>query len=111
MLDEQKIFGFDHAEIGAELARRWSLPINLQECIAFHHDPGKAEQSQVEVAIVHIANSVAILAERDINNPDVVPEINPIAWKLTGLDEEIIPVVVASAQAQISSTRALLAVE
>jgi HD-like signal output (HDOD) protein len=94
-----------------ELARRWSLPTNLQECIAFHHDPGKAEQSQVEVAIVHIANSAAILAERDIDNPGVAPEINPIAWKLTGLDEEIIPITVASAQAQISSTRALLAVE
>lgn len=111
LLAEQDVFGFDHTQIGAELVRRWSLPVNLQECIAFHHDPGQAKHNQVEVAIVHIANSVAILAEQDIDDPDVAPEINPIAWKLTGLEQDIIPATVASAQAQISSTRALLAVE
>lgn len=111
LLAEQEVFGFDHAEIGAELARRWSLPTIFQDCIAFHHDPGQANQNQAEVAIIHIANSLAVLAERDTDDLDAMPAINPIVWKLTGLEEEIIPSIVASARAQISSTRALLAVE
>jgi len=105
---ERELFGFDHAEVGGGLAQRWSLPVNLQECIAYHHNPGWAKQHRVEAAIVHVANSIAILAVRDTNDLYHAPRIDPEAWELTGLDEEIIPATMASAQAQISSTRALL---
>lgn len=105
---EHEIIGFDHADVGSELARRWSLPISLQESIAYHHDPAKAEQNQVEVAIVHIANSLAILAARKTEDLKYAPDIQEIAWKVTGLDKEMIPATIASAQAQISSATALL---
>ncbi len=105
---ERELIGFDHAEVGGALAHRWALPINLQECIAYHHNPGWAKQNRVEAAIVHIANSIATLAVLDTADLYHAPRIQPIAWELTGLDEEIIPATLASAQAQISSTRALL---
>jgi putative nucleotidyltransferase with HDIG domain len=105
---ERELFGFDHADVGGALAHRWSLPINLQECIAYHHNPGWAKEHRVEAAIVHIANSIAILAGLDTTDVYHAPKIQPIAWELVGLDEEVIPATLASAQAQISSTRALL---
>ena len=105
---ERELFGFDHAEVGGGLAHKWSLPINLQECIAYHHNPGWAKEHRVEAAIVHIANSIAKLAVLDTTDLYHAPKIQPVAWELTGLDEEIIPSTIASAQAQISSTRALL---
>ena len=105
---ERELFGFDHADVGGGLALRWSLPTNLQECIAYHHNPGWAKEHRVEAAIVHIANSIAALAVLDTTDVYHAPKIQPIAWELTGLDEEIIPATMASAQAQISSTQALL---
>ena len=105
---EHEIIGFDHAEVGGELARRWSLPVSLQESIAFHHDPGRAEQNRKAVAVVHIANSIAILAARKTEDLKIAPKIQEHAWKLTGFDEEVIPATIASAQAQISSATALL---
>jgi putative nucleotidyltransferase with HDIG domain len=105
---ERELFGFDHADVGGGLALRWSLPTNLQECIAYHHNPGWAKEHRVEAAIVHIANSIAALAVLDTNDVYHAPKIQPIAWELTGLDEEVIPATMASAQAQISSTQALL---
>ena len=105
---ERELLGFNHAEVGGGLAQQWSLPANLQECIAFHHNPGWAKQYRVEAAIVHIASSIAVLAIRDTTDVYHAPRIQPLAWELTGLEEEIIPAVLASAQAQISSTRALL---
>ena len=105
---ERDIIGFDHAEVGSELAHRWALPTNLQECIAYHHDPSEAKQNRVEAAIVHIANSIAILAELNSTEPEDAPRIHYIAWELTGLDEDIIPPTLASAQAQISDARSLL---
>jgi HD-like signal output (HDOD) protein len=36
---ERSSFGFDHAEVGAELARTWGLPQPLIEAIRYHHAP------------------------------------------------------------------------
>jgi len=105
---ERDIIGFDHAEVGGELAHRWALPTNLQESIAYHHDPGQAVQNRVETAIVHIANSVATLAELDATDLGHAPRIHDIAWELTGLDASIIEPTVASVKAQIGGARALL---
>ena len=105
---EREIIGFDHAEVGGELAHRWSLPTNLQECIAYHHDPARASQNRVETAIVHIANSIATLAELKTDDLNNAPRIHDIAWQLTGLDESIIAPTIASVQAQVGGARALL---
>lgn len=103
---EHNIIGFDHAEVGGELAHRWSLPTIIQECIAYHHNPAEAQQNRVEAAIVHIANSIATLAELNSTELNDAPRIHDIAWTLTGLDTEIIAPTIASAQAQIGSARA-----
>ncbi|HEC18037.1 MAG TPA: HDOD domain-containing protein [Gammaproteobacteria bacterium] len=105
---EREIMGFDHAHVGGELAHRWSLPGNLQEAIAYHHDPAQAKQSRVETAIVHIANSIAVLAELDTPDLDQAPHIQSLAWELTGLDTDIIPPIMASARAQLGGAKALL---
>lgn len=85
-LCEREILGFDHAAVGGALARRWRLPSSLQECIEFHHDPGAAVQHPVDVAIVHLANSLAVLTEIESDDFHDAPEIHPLAWELTGLD-------------------------
>ncbi len=105
---EQKIIGFDHAEVGGELARRWSLPTVFQECIAYHHDPAQAKQHQVAASIVHIANSIATLVELNTTDLDSAPKIKDIAWTLTGLDKEIIEPTIVSAKAEMAEARTLL---
>lgn len=94
---EREIIGFDHTEVGGELAQRWSLPTDLQKCITYHHDPAQAQQNRVETAIVHIANSIAALAEHDRQDLDHAPRIHEIAWELTGLDQNVIAPIIASA--------------
>lgn len=106
-ITERELIGFDHADVGAELAHRWALPISLQESIAFHHDPDRAEHNRIEVAIVHIANSLSVLAARKTEDLNRAPEILEAAWKITGIEKEMIPATIASAKAQISSATAL----
>ncbi len=105
---ERDIISFDHAEVGSELARSWSLPVSLQECIAYHHNPAHAKQNRVETAIVHIANSIAALVELNTHELDNAPRIHDIAWELTGLDQAIIAPTIADVQTQINGARALL---
>ncbi len=99
---EREIIGFDHAQVGAALARQWQLPEVLQECIAFHHEPAGARNFPVENAIVHIANSIAYLAEIDSSNLDDAPRIEALAWELTGLNTNVIPGVIEAAKSEIA---------
>ncbi len=104
---EQQIMGFDHAQVGAELARQWNLPSMLTECIAFHHDISASQRYPREVALVHIANIVAQMAEVQTLDTDDVAPIDPQAWKLTGLSEAIIEETVRETQAEIAEAEKL----
>lgn len=55
---ERKIFGFDHAEIGAWLAEEWNLPKKLVNVIQYHHQPENAKFNQDLVKIIHIAELI-----------------------------------------------------
>lgn len=98
---EQQTMGIDHAQVGGELARQWNLPPMLEECIAFHHDIRAARGYPREAALVHIANILAQMAEVDtLVLADVTP-IDPEAWKITGLKEEVIGQTIRETQAEI----------
>lgn len=98
---ERQIIGFDHAGVGGALARLWTLPPLLVECIAYHHSIVRAEHYPREVALVHLANSLAQMAEVDTLETDDVTPVDPRAWEITGLNEEIIEQVIREAQAEI----------
>lgn len=101
-LAERKIMGFDHGQVGGELARQWNLPPLLQDCIACHHDIAQAQHCPRETAIVHVANVLALMAEVDTLDPGDVEPIDPKAWEIIGLDaDEIIESTIRDAQKEI----------
>lgn len=101
-LAERQTMGFDHAQVGGELARQWNLPLLLQDCIAFHHDIQQARHCLRETAIVHIANNLALMAEVDTLDPDDVPPFDPRAWAVTGLDAaEVVESTIREVQEEI----------
>ena len=87
---EQSIFGFDHAQVGKELAHQWNLPDLIQECIAFHHKPTALLPNSRLVAGLHVANTIATLAELQTNDLSQGPIVCDVAWSLLGTDESII---------------------
>lgn len=104
---EYQIIGFDHADVGGELARQWTLPPLLEECIAHHHHIEDAKRYPRETALIHIANILAQMAELDTLDPSDVPPINPLAWELTGLTEESMEPTVREAQIEIAEVTQL----
>jgi putative nucleotidyltransferase with HDIG domain len=108
---ERETMGFDHSIVGGALAQKWNLPPLLTECIALHHQPRRAEQYPREVAIIHIANTLAQLAEVDSLNLDDAPAIDPLAWDVIGLKieviGEIIEEIVLGAQAEFNEIEQL----
>jgi putative nucleotidyltransferase with HDIG domain len=104
---ERKVIGFDHSAVGGELARGWSLPALLQECIGHHHDLANATRHPREAALVHLANSFAHMAEVNRPDPAEVDPIDPVAWQRTGLTPESIEPTVRAVQAEIGEIEGL----
>ncbi len=56
---ERRALGFDHAQIGGLIARRWRFPDELANCIAWHHHPHRDNIASPALDAVHVANAVA----------------------------------------------------
>jgi HD-like signal output (HDOD) protein len=62
-LEEERLLGVTHAEIGAYLLGVWGLPFPIVEAVAFHHRPELAFDGAGEVvALVHAVS--ALIDER-----------------------------------------------
>lgn len=60
---EADLLGMDHAQLGAEVGRRWNLPDDLVEAIAYHHEPSRASaDGKLLAAAVHVADAAALMA-------------------------------------------------
>jgi putative nucleotidyltransferase with HDIG domain len=105
---ERQVIGFDHAQVGGELARHWKLPPMLEECIEFHHNVQTSLRFPREVALVHIANILALMAEVHTLDPSDVSPIDPLAWEIVGLNpHEVLQPAVAEAQEEIADAEKL----
>ena len=56
---EQELSVFDHAIIGAQVVKEWSLPEMIKYAIKYHHKPFESERFQKHVLIVNLADILA----------------------------------------------------
>jgi len=105
---EQQILGFDHAEVGADLARHWHLPEILVSCIAYHHDLHASTEHIQAVAHVHIANAIASLPYSDIPVVEDLSRVSPEAWALANIKPERLGEAVEEAQQHIGEAQEAL---
>ncbi len=89
-LAEKDVFGYDHQAVGAAIARQWNFPDSLVYSIAHHHEPYECEEVTDTLLVVHIANSVAVLAELDSADPADGPPIDPRAIEALKLPDDFI---------------------
>lgn len=60
---ERRSLGFDHAKVGAELARRWNFPERVALAIEYHHaPPPPSEEHDTLFDIVHAADTICLWA-------------------------------------------------
>lgn len=100
---EQKLLGYDHSEVGAELMRQWQLPDSLWIPVRYHHSPEQADEFALEVYLVHIANAIADGVEPGRRHDETLATspISPKAWETTGLDEGVIAPIVQEANLEL----------
>ena len=80
---EQRVLGFDHTQVGAELMKTWDFPVSHQMTALFHHDPLHVKDHHVEVSIVYLANIISYMAEHGEIDNQVLSQIDKSIWKTT----------------------------
>jgi len=88
---EQQVYGVTHAEVAAELMRRWNLPDKVIQVMRHHHDKEYTGEHDKDVMLVKLANT--LLAKMDIGD-EADTEIDSHVLEALGLDEETIQAVV-----------------
>jgi HD-like signal output (HDOD) protein len=95
-LSERHLIQIDHAMVGGALASLWELPELLRLAIRFHHEPEQAPQC-LEAALVHLADVISRIAEFPDRKSVLIERSSRHAWRMTGLDEEVIEDVIRDA--------------
>ncbi|MBZ0106541.1 MAG: HDOD domain-containing protein [Sulfuricella denitrificans] len=62
---ERAALGFDHAELGAEVVRRWRFPLAIEDAIRYHYQP-ECVPSQLLTGIVQLAALLAHFSEENL---------------------------------------------
>jgi HD-like signal output (HDOD) protein len=86
---EQALLGFDHAVIGAEVAKRWNFPAAIQHAIRFHYAPLQEPFEPVSAVVSVAAQLVQVLDSGAA--PDELPQhLSETVMRRLGLDQAAI---------------------
>ena len=83
-------FGFDHAELGGRLLKKWNLSEFHVKTTTFHHDPNRAPNFTLEASIVYLADILANTMELGSSGESTVPSIiDEETWRRLQLPDRI----------------------
>lgn len=83
---EQKMFGLDHTQLGEKIALLWKVNDNLKNTICNHHSLEEVpEESQKFVAIIDLADSIAVTGNMGYSGNVFPTENEERIFEITGL--------------------------
>ncbi len=85
---EVELLGFDHAELGAQIAAAWNFPPELEEAIRCHHDPTAATLKPGLAGCVHVADAGCILVAVGLDGPALADGMDRGSLAALGLTPE-----------------------
>ncbi len=95
---EEKVLGYDHADIGKLLAGKWNLPIKLVQVIAHHHQPAAAGSFIMEASIVHLADILCRALNMGYGGDNKIPPLDKSAWSSLKIKAESIELIMETMQ-------------
>lgn len=85
---EQRVFGFDHSDVGDWLTARWELPGDIRVPIVYHHRPQLAPEAKEIAGVVHVADALAHAMDYGTPKIKAPPLPDPALIASLGLSDE-----------------------
>ncbi|MEI9951007.1 MAG: HDOD domain-containing protein [Pseudomonadota bacterium] len=78
-MHERRVFGFDHALLGAHVLKAWNIPDPVPKVVLYHHQPARAMQDTLISSMVHTLRladmmSYALVLESDQEGIAIITE-------------------------------------
>lgn len=103
---ERRTLGFDHAELGASVLKRWVLPQPLIEAVQNHHAPSR-DSTKAGSDVIHAADVIAVSLGIGSRSDCPAPPMDAGAWESLGLAPEDLAPVIAECDAKLDELREL----
>ncbi len=84
---ERAVLGYDHQQIGGEVAERWQLPDSIVRCIRHHHDPASLEPADPLVDTVHLADCICLMLGIGLGSDGLAYRADPEVMGRCGFHE------------------------
>lgn len=82
---EHTVLGFDHCQVGAELAERWNFPEEIQRVIRYYADPLNPKACKL-APVVYVAAHIAFGLELGEDARHIAETLNPDVAAKVGMD-------------------------
>ncbi len=106
---ERSVLGYDHCEVGLELARQWRLPNQIHWAVAWHHTPDKApEEARPLVYAVHLGDILAMMAGFGTGSDSLQYQLEPGYRNYVDLGEERLPEIMLAASEEFQQAYAAM---
>lgn len=105
---EREIFGTDHCRVGAMLAEKWRLPLQLVEAINYYPHPGLANFNPTLASMVHVGNYIARKKRCGDPGDSLVPRLSDDAKKILKITQADIDQFLRAAQSELDKVDDLL---
>jgi HD-like signal output (HDOD) protein len=98
---ETEVLGWDHAQLGGMLLKKWTFPLMLEHGVAYHHDPFKS-QHPLEASIVCLSDVLANVLEMGSSGEHLVPPVMPAVWDKMGFEKAALAEIVQLIERQVA---------
>ncbi len=103
---ERAVFGgLTHAEIGAWLCRKWSLPDDMTNIVEYHHAPFIAKATAGDVRLIHVADVISTMYYEKLLGLDADHTVSPHILKLAGVTAEDAQAVIDALPHEVEHAR------
>lgn len=92
---EEMVIGYNHSQVGALVAEKWKLPLELVEAISCHHEPEKATVNPKLVAITHVSDGLIMMMGFNLGADGLAYKMSNDAMTLLGITESTLEEVMS----------------
>ncbi|MBI5579406.1 MAG: HDOD domain-containing protein [Deltaproteobacteria bacterium] len=82
---ESIVLGTNHAEVGAQVLSKWSLPEGIVHAVRWHHEPEQAQRIDPIMDVVHVANMLCLMIGIGVGREGLNYRPSPVVTKRLGI--------------------------
>ncbi len=105
---ETKVLGTNHADVGAKILTRWSLPTEIIHAVQWHHDPEAVAHTSAMLDIVHVANVMSIMIGIGIGRDGLQHQPSAAASERLGIEPFVLEKVASQTTQWVAELSGLL---